>query len=614
MRKLCILMFLMMVGLCLGADYYVSTSGSGNGLAPETPDDNIQAGIDQATDGDTIYLMSNGNHTSASTYLYFETGEDNKDITITNYNGSAPTIVTTHTQYILYAASTCDNGSVTISNVTFAPTGTTLKGIYTVSTTFDVTITDCTMDLSASTGQAVYFDYGATQITNNLTMTNVDITPNASLTVPLIKFEGCGDVTLTNVDTTTATTDGFMNLIQGYTFGDIVVKDCDATSTSTNENDVMCGLASLTSMSYVDSLIIENSTFSSPGARGILTGGGVKNFQVINSRASVTGGGTVGKALQLGYDSTLPYMPVSNYMQMNGFLLSGNTFELTTSETTHGSLIGFGCINGTITGNTFSGGNINCVIQGGGHSITENFIDDDEQGLLLKGASDCYVANNYIRCSSTDGSYCLGYAVEDTTTVDTTVDSATDGTTFVLVGGAGANDAYNGFTILVTDADDSNTERRQIADWTLASKEVVLAEPLSFTPANGDVAYIEHYQNDRNIIEKNIFVADGSTYCIYDADSDWYTTRLDKNIYVVNSPSVFSGDEDTMALHKTNVWAAKDWAFTANDENSRVQTSAPQGTYMDIDGDGTKEWIGIPQAGGGSPSIFTGTSKSIYGD
>ncbi len=74
--------------------------------------------------------------------------------------------------------------------------------------------------------------------------------------------------------------------------------------------------------------------------------------------------------------------------------------------------------------------------------------------------------------------------------VDTDATSATHATTYVtLEAGKASNDAYNGMSIAITDAGDSNTETRRIEDYT-SGRKVTFDRALSFTPVQNDIIRI----------------------------------------------------------------------------------------------------------------------------
>jgi hypothetical protein len=71
----------------------------------------------------------------------------------------------------------------------------------------------------------------------------------------------------------------------------------------------------------------------------------------------------------------------------------------------------------------------------------------------------------------------------------TTVSAANDANSFTLTAGEDVNNAYLYHVVMVEDADDSHSELRYITEWN-STRVLVVDEPFSFTPANGDNVWI----------------------------------------------------------------------------------------------------------------------------
>ena len=78
----------------------------------------------------------------------------------------------------------------------------------------------------------------------------------------------------------------------------------------------------------------------------------------------------------------------------------------------------------------------------------------------------------------------------ETKALDTTIDAATDAKKFTLAAGDATDDFYQYTIISVQDADDSEWGFGVVKRYTGSTKEVLLFDPLPFTPANGDTVEI----------------------------------------------------------------------------------------------------------------------------
>lgn len=87
----------------------------------------------------------------------------------------------------------------------------------------------------------------------------------------------------------------------------------------------------------------------------------------------------------------------------------------------------------------------------------------------------------------------IKYKTDLLTIHDDTVKTANDANNFIINSGKDANDAFTFHIIMVTDADDDNSELRWIADWYDdggTDPNITVERPFSFTPASGDVVHI----------------------------------------------------------------------------------------------------------------------------
>lgn len=113
--------------------------------------------------------------------------------------------------------------------------------------------------------------------------------------------------------------------------------------------------------------------------------------------------------------------------------------------------------------------------------------------------------------------------------VDTDATSATHAATYItLEAGKASNDAYNGMSIAVTDATDSNTETRRIEDYT-SGRKVTFDRALSFTPVQDDIIRI--YSMPYNIAAA-IAGGTANTYIVTDTGAVGGTGIADVQVWL----------------------------------------------------------------------------------
>ncbi|MCK5606582.1 hypothetical protein KAR91_32070, partial [Candidatus Pacearchaeota archaeon] len=84
----------------------------------------------------------------------------------------------------------------------------------------------------------------------------------------------------------------------------------------------------------------------------------------------------------------------------------------------------------------------------------------------------------------------LGYNISQNHLEHGTIVSATDASQFVISTGVAVNDMYNNMVIILKDITNGHQETRMILDSIAASDEIILNDPVSFTPVALDIFYI----------------------------------------------------------------------------------------------------------------------------
>jgi len=166
-------------------------------------------------------------------------------------------------------------------------------------------------------------------------------------------------------------------------------------------------------------------------------------------------------------------------------------------------------------------------IDSGGATIADNLkkIADDSGGAGFDATTDSLQSiRDAIGLFDTSAEW-LGLL----SAVDTDATSATHAPAYVtLEAGKASNDAYNGMSIAVTDATDSNTETRRIEDWTSGLK-ATFDRALSFTPVQDDIVRI--YSMPYNVTAA---IAGGSanTFIVTDTGDAGGTPIADVSVWV----------------------------------------------------------------------------------
>ena len=108
-----------------------------------------------------------------------------------------------------------------------------------------------------------------------------------------------------------------------------------------------------------------------------------------------------------------------------------------------------------------------------------------------------------------------------------------------------------------------------------------------------------HFPDRR--VNNNILITEGGSVAdraAFESDYSIGNFYCDKNIYFNLESSLLTklgGAEKTTIAASQAFYEAQTHAYTQNDQNSKKMSSSVQGLFIDMGGNGIKEWVGVPQ-------------------
>jgi len=119
-------------------------------------------------------------------------------------------------------------------------------------------------------------------------------------------------------------------------------------------------------------------------------------------------------------------------------------------------------------------------------------------------------------------------------------------------------------------------------------------------------------------VNNNILITHGGSVTdrgAFESDDTLGEHYCDKNIYYNNEDGFITklgGAEKTTIAASQAFYEAQSNAYTQNDQNSKKMSTSANGVFLDMCGDGVKEWVGVPQAGGGSSVSYSSIDGGGY--
>lgn len=355
----------------------------------------IQTAINASGNGDTITLTDSDTYT-ADTFLVFDGSETTESITIIGQGAANTIIQCSDSARAIHFEDAYVTGTITFQDVTIVDTSATSTALIRIDGTGAkvCVFEDCIIG-DGTAGQIGIKTVGSDSAVITLTRTPV-------ITTDLILFAGAGD-TLGNITFTgqTLTSNYNAGMIGGTgTIGTLTLDTVAFVNTATSfsaarycvEND----------FAGMGDVIIKDCTFDTTGMGGISIDEYAGTVLVQGCRVSITSSSAnTGKCYEFGKDATTNANPLGAVRAYN------NTGEYLGSNVNHCMLVGAGCDNSVIWGNTLKGGDYQLVVKGDGNYIYGN-ICDGANTLYFKGGSRPIACNNTFVANS-------GYAIRQFT-------------------------------------------------------------------------------------------------------------------------------------------------------------------------------------------------------
>jgi len=613
-------LFVLMAGWCAGASLYVDPDNAPNDVgvrdgSPNTAEDHwqkVNTAIAAADSDDVIYCMSgtyNATTQGATWIVTFDNSEDSHTLTVMPYDDASITWNFNDGSWVAYRIYiTAASANITIQDIVWTTTDTYSARVFRLnSATTEVTLDGITYNASAA-NNVVNVLSGA-----RLNIVDCSLTENSGNTV--VYIEG-------------AMSDGL------YVSGSTISNPKTAASHYgiAGAETIACP-----NVSIVDSTIKGNSA-------------GFKSYQWAsrifsqNSIYMSLATSAASPACLLGYE----YGQVTTWDNTAGSHITTDnsaTLKVAASTFVASSLIGCTVTNttnncsGVVTANTATEVTFGGGLSGGDGGENDFDIGDGYKitfdiGTLVSNDGQiyrCIEAHDRTTADSEPGVGAIwqrywavidyitatfrGCTFSQNTTGAGHSFGAFWGTEVDLFGCSATNGDYQ-FVLKGAKPTISNCYATGANTLAIVAQNKAVVSNNAFFPTAGYgiglVDQVSVYGRDIRVF-RNIISASGTAEPFSDDSNPSPNYYCDENIYYNSATSVLAmlGGAQKTSLSAMQAYYESGF-YSMNDKNSKNQNpGSKRGLYLDMDSNGTKEWVGIPQNGSSSGGIFGGSG--IFG-
>lgn len=409
MKKM-IVLFMLLVGVCFGATYYVDPTGTddgGHGTAPGTDAwatvlYAIETGCDNS-EAHTVNVAA-GTYTEAFQGINTLTG---KDITVVGASAATTIIQGTLNYGFLLDNAGLNTGSLEFQDVTLQTTNAGSSYLFRLTsavTDLDLIFTDCIISPHADNTSLRFMlcDAAAGATTRNITCSGCTITTKGD--TYMCSLTDMGNLIFHDNTISLVSTAASQAWLCAATQKIIRITNNTITSTATGYILQLTTNTSLTSVEFGS-----NTTSGGGSVVGILPVSGTSPPVYMYNNTMT---GFLGYAAFLGVNTDSPELAAVDNM---GYVYVANNYATKSASGTagHGLLIGKGIVAGLVSGNyidvsAYAAGEY-AVVSKADNVTFKNNICVGDKALTLKGSQNCSYVNN--TCVG-DGDYCLSIVVD----------------------------------------------------------------------------------------------------------------------------------------------------------------------------------------------------------